>query len=174
MQTFLIVLFCSLAASIPAEDQIRLVRYGTNVTEQPSPALTTNVIRMLQSCCYYSTAYAVKATTWPELEYSDSFVLLTFATPKRLKVTIYTSDPAVTNIQQLKIHLSKGTPEVKSIDQVLVPLPERAFPLHIFARSGTNVSSFCKWDPIALGMLASEPALHLSQLYRSFVGYPAF
>lgn len=147
-------------------DQIRMVRNGTNVTEQPSPALTTNIVKLLQACSYNSTAYAGTAENWRDIERSGSFVHLTFDSPQRLTVTIYTNNPAVTNREQFAIQLSKGTRAVKSIGQILVPLPiGGAGPLHIFARSGTNVLSFCKWDPYALKVVAFEPALHLSSVY---------
>jgi len=55
---------------------------------------------------------------------------------------------------------------VKSIDQIMMPLPVGgAGPRHIFAKSGTNLLSFCKWDPFALKMVAFEPALLLSAVY---------
>ena len=52
--------------------------------------------------------------------------------------------------------------EDKSIDQILVPLPESALPAHIYAKSGTNVLSFTKYSPEALGKVAFEPAVKLS------------
>jgi hypothetical protein len=156
------LLFYSMVLSVTAEDQIRMVRHGTNVTEEASAFLTTNVVKMLRSCCYpSSTAYAVKADTWQNLERSDSYVLLLFAPPKKLKVVKAGDD----DIRKL----TKDTvlSEVIPIDQILLPLPEDGFPRHIFVKSGTNVLSFCKWDPIALGKVASEPALHMSRGYTS-------
>ena len=52
----------------------------------------------------------------------------------------------------------------RAIEEILVPLPEGKRPAHIFAKSGTNVLSFTKYDPIALKMVAFEPALHLSSV----------
>jgi hypothetical protein len=157
MKIIIALLFCNFVVAANADDQIRLVRNGTNVTEQPSAALTTNIVKLLQSCSYNSTAYAGKAENWRDIEHFDSFVHLTFGAPQRLVVTIYTNDPA---------QLSRGTTAVKSIDELLVPLPVGgAGPRHIFARSGTNILSFCKWDPFALKMVAFEPALHLSSVY---------
>jgi hypothetical protein len=166
MKIILTLLFCSFMLATNADDRIQLVRNGTNVTEPPSDALTTNVIKLLQACSYNSTAYAGSDEFWRDIAHSDSFVHLTFGTPRRLVVTTYTNDPAVTNVAQWKIQLSRGTTEVKSVDEILVPLPVGgAGPRHIFARSGTNVLSFCKWDPFALKMVAFEPALHLSSAY---------
>ena len=142
-----------------AEDnsvRIQMVRHGTNVTERPSASLTTNVIRLLQSCSVYSTAYAVKSGTWQDLLGSDSFIHLSFAAPRKLDVMLNTSLDAARQ------------PQKESIDEILVPLPEGKSsygPLHIFAKSGTKVLSFTKYDPTALIVVAFEPALHLSSVY---------
>src|SRR5262249_26215932 len=115
-----------------------------------------------------------KEESWQEILHSDSFVHLTFGAPRKLVVTTYTHDPAVTNIEQWKIQLSKGATEAKSIDQILVPLPVGGGgPLHMFARIGTMVWPFCKWDPFALKMVAFEPALHLSSV-RPYSSYAHF
>ena len=52
--------------------------------------------------------------------------------------------------------------EERELDEVLVPLPAGRWPDHFFARSGSNVLSFTKWDPAALGRVVAEPALELS------------
>lgn len=152
MKTFITVLFCSIVLTAKADDQIQIVRHGRNVTERPSAALATNVINYLQSCSINSTAYAVKANTWQDFEHSDSFVLLTFATPKKLKVMLTAGNKLPRYWEE------------KSIDQILVPLPETNLPLHVFAKSGTNVLSFTKMQPFILKMIAFEPALHLSSV----------
>ena len=54
--------------------------------------------------------------------------------------------------------------EEKLIDQILVPLPQNDWPAHIFAKSGTNVFSLTKYDPVALKKVAFEPALRLSSV----------
>jgi hypothetical protein len=152
MKAFFIVLLCSIVLIANAEDQIRIVRNGTNVTERPSAALMTNVIAYLESCSYYSTPYAVKSNTWQELERSDSFVLLTFASPRKLQVMMTPGD------------LFPRYREEKAIDQILVPLPETNLPLHVFAKSGTNVLSFTKMSPYVLSRIAFEPAVQLSSV----------
>lgn len=159
MKTIITLLFCSFVLAANAGDQIQMVRIGTNVTERPSTALATNVIKVLQTCGTDSTAYAGNEKSWKDITHSDSFVLLTFGTPRRLAVTTFTNGLAQwTNISD---HI-----EVKSIDQILVPLPVGgAGPLHIFARSGTNVLAYCAWRLSALNMVASEPALRLSSVF---------
>ena len=64
MKTFATVLLYSIVLAAVADDQIRLVRHGKDVTERPSAVFTTNIIELLQSCSFYSTAYAVQAETW--------------------------------------------------------------------------------------------------------------
>ena len=127
---------------------VPIVRHGTNLTERPSAAIATNVIKLLQSCSVCSTAYAVKAETWRDFEHSDSFVHVRFSAPRKLSVEV--SD-------------NQGLAE-RAIEEILVPLPEGKWPTHIFAKSGTNVLSFTKYDPVALKRVALEPCLHLSSV----------
>jgi hypothetical protein len=135
MRTFVTFLFCGICLSATAADRIRLVQ-GTNVTELPS-AVLTNAIKLLQSSRYPSTSYAVKANAWRDLEHSGSFVLVTFATSRKLKVPT----------RETGGRISTGIFEDTPIDQILVPLPQGgAGPRHIFVKSGTNILSFCKWD----------------------------
>jgi hypothetical protein len=148
MKTFVALLLCSIVLTAKADDQIQMARHGTNVTERPSAAFATNVIKLLQSCSVYSTAYAVKAETWRDFEHSDSFVHVMFSAPRKLSVE--TSD-------------NQGLAE-RAIEEILVPLPEGKWPTHIFAKSGTNVLSFTKYDPVALKRVALEPCLHLSSV----------
>jgi len=54
--------------------------------------------------------------------------------------------------------------EEKSVDQIIVPLPEGTWPNHIFAKGGTNVFSFTMYEPFALKKVAFEPVLHLSSV----------
>ena len=158
MKTIVTLLLGGIVFAAKAGDQIQIVRHGTNVTEQPGVALATNIVEFLRSGTYASTSYAVKAETWRDFERSDSFVLLTFANPRKLKVPI-----GEVKTNGLSIPLFEETP----VDQILVPLPERTLPAHVFARSGTNVFSVTKMSPSVLGRVASEPALHLSRLYTS-------
>lgn len=157
MKIFLGVLFSCVLLSVEAGDQIRIVRHGTNVTEQ---ALITNVISMLRSCCYpASTDRTVKVGTWYGLSHSDSFVLLHFTPPKKLTL------PKPGDDDPRKITPGRVVSEVVPVDEILLPLPEDTFPPHIFVKRGTNVLSFTKYDPVALARVASEPALHTSRHY---------
>jgi hypothetical protein len=160
MRIFISALLCIVAIAAKAGDQIQLVRHGKNVIKSPSAMFASNVIDLLQSCSVNSTAYAVKPETWRDLEHSDSFVHLTFTQSRDLMVMIQTG--------------GQRHRQEKAIDQILVQLPERAWPDHIFAKSGTNVLSFTKYNPIALRRVASEPVLRLSSIepYSSLAKLP--
>jgi hypothetical protein len=167
MKTIISVFLCGVFLTAKADDQIRMVRHGTNITERPSAALATNVIEYFLSAGFNSTTYAVKADTWREREQSDSFVELTLSPPRNLTVCTYTPavDAAVgTNVVEwAAMHRAKW--EVKSIDVILVPLPKHNLPDHIFAKSGTNVISVTSMSPYVLKRIVLEPALHLSPVY---------
>jgi hypothetical protein len=156
MKTFMTMLLWSTILTTKAEENIRIVRYGTNVTDTPSAGLTTNIINYLQSGCINSTVYAIKTNTWRDLERSDSFVLLTFSTPRKLVVMLRTGEDFPPWDECL-------------IDQILVPLPETRLASHVFARHGTNILSVTKCEPYPLKLIAFEPAVKLSsaQTYAS-------
>jgi hypothetical protein len=167
MKTFIAVFLCGIFLTAKADDQIRTVRHGTNITERPSAALATNVIELFQSAGYNSTDYAVKADTWREREQSDSFIVLTLSPPHNLTVCTFSDvdDAAVgTNVIEWGArHLAKR--ESKPIDTILVPLPTNNLPDYIFAKSGTNVIAVAKFSPFVLKRIVLEPALHLSTVF---------
>jgi hypothetical protein len=155
MKAFVTLLLCSSTLATKAEAQIQIVRHGTNVTERPSAALVTNLVELVRSCLY-PNYFPVEAATWQKFERSDSFVLVTFATPSTVKLQIVDGD-----WENRKFKIKESKKEV--IDQLLVPLPDAApGPANIFVRSGTNFLSLSKWDPKRLGMVGCEPALQLA------------
>jgi hypothetical protein len=167
MKTIIAAFLCGVFLTAKADDQIRMVRHGTNITERPSAALATNIIECFLSAQFDSTAYAVKADTWREREQSDSFVELTLSPPRNLTVCTFTpaDDAAVgTNVVEWAA-MRRAKWESKSIDVILVPLPKRNLPDHIFAKSGTNVISVTKMSPYVLKRIVLEPALHLSSVF---------
>src|SRR6185503_18149147 len=96
MKTIIALSVCGIILTVKAEDQIRIVRHGTNVAERPSAVFTTNVIRLVESCGFDSTdhadssGHAVNDKTWPQREQSDSFVVLTFSPPRNLSLSTFT------------------------------------------------------------------------------------
>jgi citrate synthase len=176
MKTILALSLCGMLFAVKAEDQIRIVRHGTNVTAQPSTVFTTNIIRLLESCGFNSTDYAVEAETWRQRERADSVVVLTLSPPRSLTVCTFTpaDDNSVSNNVAAWAALRRAKRETKLIDAILIPLPEHELPDHIFARSGTNVFAVTKMSPYALRDVAFEPVLHLSSgtAYESLVSLP--
>jgi hypothetical protein len=155
LKTFVTLLLWSSILAARSEDQVQIVRHGTNVNERPSPALVTNAVALVRSCLS-PNYFPIKAETWQEFERSDSFVLVTFASPSTVTVKITDG-----YWMQGKFKFRFTRDEI--MDQILVPLPDGApGPAFIFVKSGTNVLSFSKWDPQKLGMVGCEPALHMS------------
>jgi hypothetical protein len=183
MRTIIALSVCGIILTVKAQDQIRIVRHGTNVTEQPSAVFTTNVIQLVESCGFDSTDHAdstgsaVNGRTWGKREQSDSFVVLTFSPPRNLSLSTFTDrdDLAVSNNLVAWGALRYKRREIKSIDQILLPLPERNLPDHIFVRSGTNVFAVTKMLPFFLRDVAFEPVLNLRSgtAYESLAGLPA-
>jgi len=127
-----------LGIATAASFTVRIQRHGTNVTTSPAEDFATNVLRLFRTCSVDSTSYGARPNPWEKLLASESFVDLKLAEPVAFRVT-----------------------GLSRMDELLVPLPSGKFPSHLFARSGTNVFAVTKYDPLALGRLASEPALQL-------------
>jgi hypothetical protein len=146
------MLLCSVSIAGAADVQVRAVRNKKDIAAPASAAFVTNIIELLRRSSVDSTAYAVKAETWQETLRSDSFVHVTFSLSRKLNV---------------------GREE-RTIDEILVPLPEGKWPAHIFAKSGTNVLAFTKYDARDLKRVALEPALELSLVppYNSMTRFP--
>lgn len=160
MKALITLLFCSVILAAKADDQIQIVRYGTNVTERPGPVLLTNIIALTRSCLL-PNYFPVPAETWRNTQQqSDSFIQVTFASPS--KVTVRIEDIVLENG---KFKVKQSSDEI--IDQILVTLPDGPG-ARIFARSGTNFFKFSKADPKLLGMVGSEPVLQMrSKFYKA-------
>jgi hypothetical protein len=158
MKLFIIILLCSVSIASAAEVQVQVVRHNRDVAAPTNATFLTNVIALLRRCSVESTVYAVKAGTWSEMLHSDSFVHVTFSTARKLR--LMASD-------------NQGW-AVRAIDEILVPLPEGKWPAHIFARSGTNVFGYTKYDMRDLKSVALEPALQLSSVspYSEMAKFP--
>ena len=145
-------------------DETRIVRGGRTVTESPGPTLVTNVIRFLASSSYQSTAYAVKSNTWQDLLKSDSYVHVKLDPPLRMNL----SKLPPSDLTQVR-----GREEVV-INEIIVPLLEAHEPQHIYARTGTNIVSHTKFNPILFKRLIQEPAVKLrdSKVYREYSRLP--
>ncbi|MSP37115.1 MAG: hypothetical protein EXR70_01315 [Deltaproteobacteria bacterium] len=144
MTIFVCILFSAGLASA-ADVRLRVVRHGKNLAAPQSAEFVTNIIALLRSCSVHSSAYAVRADTWTEALRADSFVHIAFGAPTKIRVK----------------SSNNQTWEETGIQEILLPLPEGQWPGHIFAKSGTVVMSFTKYDPLALNRIAAEPALAL-------------
>lgn len=158
MKLFTAILLCSVGIAGAADVQVRVVRHKQDIAAPQSAAFVTNIIALLHWCSVDSTAYAVKVETWQEMLRSDSFVHVAFPAPRKLGVE--GSD-------------NHGRVE-RAIDEILVPLPEGQWPAHVFAKSGTNVLSYTKYDARDLKSVALEPALQLSSVspYSGMAKFP--
>jgi hypothetical protein len=60
------------------------------------------------------------------------------------------------------------------IREILVPLPEENGPDHIYARTGTNTISYCKFNPIIFKQIILEPALKMTgtKVHREYSRLP--
>jgi len=159
-----IVLVFALVFSAAAADQVRMVREGMVLPDQPGPLLITNVIRLLVSTSYQSTSYAVKSNTWETLLASDSYVHIKLDPPRNMQL-FAPPPPDVMN---------RGKRVEVTISEILVPLPDSEYPQHIYARSGTNVVAHTKYSPMPLKKLILEPALKLRahKIYKQFANLP--
>src|SRR5687767_9784834 len=133
MTKFLAILCLTLIAENSA-DEIRIVRNGKAQPDRPGPTLVTNVIRFLASSSIQSTTYAVKTNTWNELLASNSYVHVKLNPPQKIKLP-----GPVFDLNKLHVR------EDVLISEILVPLPEEHGPDHIYARTGTNTVSHCKF-----------------------------
>lgn len=160
-----IVFALALALGISSvADEVRIVRKGMAQSGQPGPTLAPNVIRFLASSSYQSTAYTIKSNTWQTLLESDSYVHVKLDPPR--KMMLLGRPPA--DIQKL------ADREEVVIREIIVPLPEDHGPLHIYARTGTNVVSHTKFSPFIFKKLIQEPALKLadSKVYKEYSRLP--
>ncbi len=148
MKLFTIILLCCVGSAGAADVQVRVVRHKKDIAAPTNAIFLTNIITLLRQCSDDSTTDAVKSEIWSEQLRADSFVHVTFSTPRTLRVV------APDN---------QGWAD-RAIDEILVPLPEGKWPAHIFAKSGSNVLAYTKYSPSALKNVVLEPALELSSV----------
>jgi hypothetical protein len=148
MKLFTIILLCCVGSAGAADVQVRVVRHGKDIPAPTNATFVTNIIALLRRCSVDATAYAVKPETWPEKLRSDSFVHVTFSTSRMFR---------------LRESDQQGWTD-RVIDEILVPLPENKWPAHIFAKNGSNVLAYTKYDSRDLKAVALEPALELSSV----------
>lgn len=141
MKTALLVIWLMAnGIAMGADFEVRIQSHGTNVTQRPATNFVTNVLHLFQKCSIDSTTYAVN-TSWDGLLARESFI----------------------HIRRLVPVTFRETGETK-MNELFVPLPSGKFPAHLFARSETKVFALTKYSPVALGRVATEPALRLASV----------
>jgi hypothetical protein len=138
-------LACGSAAVCAADIELRAVRHGRDVVVTDSWRLAGKLVALVEACSVNSTAQAVSSDTWGQVAASDSFVHVVFAEPRSARVASERGEPRVQ----------------RPIREILLPLPEGKWPAHVFVRSGNDVLSFTKYDPIALREVVLEKQLEL-------------
>lgn len=154
-----ITVFIGGVGSVSAADiEIRAVRQNRDVMVSNSGRLAAKLIALVESCSVNSTAYAVSSDTWAGIAASDSFVHVAFSQPRRLRL--------IDNNNQIR--------EQQMIREILLPLPEGRWPLHIFVRSEKDTLSFTKDDPLVFRDVVLERDLQLLKVqpYKFLLDMP--
>jgi hypothetical protein len=159
MKLVILFLICSLGAAFAAEPNVRIVRHNKPVTSKDPPLLITNVIRFAESASVDASAQAGGQKGWADVLASDSFIHVTFTTPRMFRLPLMEH-----GIQR---------EDVRPVHEILISLPEGHYP-GIRLRSETNYIAVTKWQPTALQRLVKDPDLDLSTVkpYDHFYNLP--
>jgi hypothetical protein len=149
IQIFLLLCGCTLSNARAGDPAVQAVRHKKPVRFEDTGQLTTNVIMFFQSASIDATVSGGGEPRWQAALASDSYIHLTFATPRTF--------PLPVTVQGVSRR------EPKAVTEILVSLPEGHYPA-IQWRNGTNYMALTKWQPSALHQLLKEPALKLDQV----------
>jgi antitoxin (DNA-binding transcriptional repressor) of toxin-antitoxin stability system len=144
-------LFLAMAAALEAPParaealQVRAVRHGQEVAISHRDTLAANVVAMLEACTVNSTENAVAEGTWAQQLAGDSFVHVLFTRPR--EVYLKAAD--------------NQSRETRAVSEILIPLPEGKWPLHVYARVGTETLSFAKYSAVPLKDIVMDGELRL-------------
>jgi hypothetical protein len=130
------------------ELQVRAVRRGQEISISRKDTLAANVVAILESSTVNSTENAVGDDTWKQQLAGDSYVHVVF--PKPREVYVKSAD--------------NESRETRSIDEVLLPLPEGKWPPHIYVRAGKETLSFSKYSGVPLKDIAMDGELRLGSV----------
>ncbi len=149
MKLILLFFVCGLSTAWAGDVPLRIVRHNKPVRVEDAARFTTNVINFFESASVDATANGGGEPRWREVLASDSYIHLTFTTPRTFRLPVMAQ-----GVQRR---------EERPVSEILVSLPEGRYPA-IQLRSGTNYMAVTKWQPIALQRLVREPALELSRV----------
>lgn len=154
----IVALICGAASVSAADIEVRAIRHGRSVVVTDGERLAAKLVALVESCSVNSTAYAVSRETWVQIAASDSFVHVAFSEPRSARL----------------MSSNNRIREQRPIRAILLPLPEGRWPPHIFVRSGDDILSFTKDDPLVLREVVVEQELDLLTVepYKFLVGLP--
>lgn len=161
MRILIVVLAFICSVAFAAEPEVRSVRHDRNVFVADGGALASDVLALVESCSTNSTTwaeYAVPGDAWERIMASGSFIHVAFPEPRT--VTLSETDNQVRSKQPVR--------------EILLPLPEGAWPLHILIRNVKGTFAFTKYDPKILRkvLLASGIDLQDAEPYKSLLKTP--
>jgi len=149
MKLTLPIFVCGLSAASAGDARLHIVRHNKPVSVEDATRFTTNVISFFQSASVDATTEGGGPIRWREVLASDSYIHLTFTTPRTFRLPVMTQG----------VQRQKDRP----VNEILVSLPEGRYPA-IQLRSGTNYMAVTKWQPAALQRLVREPTLDLTSV----------
>lgn len=157
--TVVLAFICSVAFA--AEPEVRAVRHNQNVFVADVGALASDVLALVESCSTNSTRaaeYAVRRDTWERIMASGSFIHVAFPEPR----TIFLRE--TDNQRDIK----------QPVSEILLPLPERAWPLHVLIKNAKGTFAFTNYDPKTLHkvLLAGDFDLLNAEPYKSLLKTP--
>lgn len=145
LRALMIAFACAATSTSAADVAAHLVRHGHDVVTPDGERLARKLLAVVESCSVNSTSSAVPESDWPRMAASDSFLHVVFS-PPRLALLVDREG-------------QRRLPQ--AVREVLLPLPEGAWPAHVFVKTGRGTRSFTKYDPFVLRDLISEPGLQL-------------
>jgi len=137
------ILVACISVAWAGDVPLRVVRHNKEVAVSDAGSFTTNVLALLRSCSVNHNPII----GWNEIVRSDSFIHIRFTNPPVVKVWWGGSSER----------------HERPIDEIRIWLPEGRWPA-IQARSGEQMRSCGKYDPLALKRVVSDPALGLSSV----------
>jgi len=136
------------ACASASDLEIRAVRHRSDVGVANGESLASKLIALAESCSVNSTSYGASAANWAQTLASGSFVHVVFSNPRRARL----------------ISSNSQSRELQAIREILLPLPENAWPAHVFVRIDNGYIAFTKYDVGAMRAVILVRELELSTL----------
>ena len=136
------------ALSAAADDlQVRAVRGGHAVPIARVEDMAANVVALLESCTVNSTL-SMGEKAWEHQLAAESYVHVIFPKPRELRLKA----------------LDNERREAQAVKEILVPLPEGKWPVHIYARTENEALSFTKYSGVPLKDIIMDPDLGIGSV----------